>query len=574
MSNRKEITEFIEDKLSKIMSEKEADETVGKEAVHKSAKNLRKIGNYIVDRRNLGDKVPKSIDKTTKKAYDDAVSFIEANEKDMENSNEDQKRVYAQVKDSLIKVRSSQTYEELEGRRKNLEFLKKLNDDATEDPSNEGEAHAKKYIEQLINKIHLESKPSKLVHGGKVLFKGLFSQEGTMLGSVLNEFKFIGDMLKVGIPKLSEKDRASQLESVDSEIGRLSQPERSVKAKYKPEKPVDPGIAPQKTAPNEVAPASVSGQEPIKIGNQKIYPDDPMYAKIMGQSKVSPASPAEPERITSKPLIEPKASETKPGESKTSTLIVDKLIAKNVVIEKQAETKAKPHIKLKSGSSIENKPFKSELLGEEPESASKGSLLDTAKDTILGGAIGKKLTGLGGIAKSVVRSPIGATALAGGAMLAGGAALDTGLGALGVGKDEQGQDIQINQEQDEANWKKMSAWEKIQSGAARGIEKAGKFVFLDNMANQAASERISKETSYLKDRVDTKPTMIERSATDIPKATEKVEQKARELGTPPVIIQQPASQAQNQTAPTIVPIKGSIRPNESAFNRLQDKNFK
>lgn len=565
MSNRKEITDFVEEKLAKIIGEKEADETVSKEAVHKSAKNLRKIGNYIVDRRNLGDKVPKSIDNTTKKAYDNAVSFIESNEKDMENSNEDQKRVYAQVKDSLIKVRSSQTYEELEGRRKNLEFLKKLNDDATEDPSNEGEANAKKYIEQLITKIHLESKPSKLVQSGKVLFKGLFSQEGTMLGGALNELKFIGDMLKVAVPKLSEKDRASQMESVDAEISRLSQPERSVKAKYKPEKPIDPGIAPQKSSPNTVTPSPVSGQEPIKIGNQKIYPDDPMYNKIMGQSKVPPATPAEPEPISSKPSVGPKLVETK-----TSTLIVDKLIAKNVIVEKQA----KPHIKLKSGSSIENKPFKSELLGEEPAPTTNGSLLDTAKDTILGGAIGKKLTGLSGIAKSVVRSPIGATALAGGAMLAGGAALDTGLGALGVGKDEKDQDIQINPEQDEANWQKMSTWEKIQSGAARGIEKAGKFVFLDNMANQAASERITKETSYLKDRVETKPTMIEKSAQDIPKATDKIEQKARELGAQPVIIQQPASQAQNQVAPTIVPIKGSIRPNESAFNRLQDKNFK
>lgn len=564
MTNKTEITEIVEKELAKALTDLESEKNAMPETEHKSAKNLRKIGKYIVDRREMGEKVPRNIDKTTKKAYDDAVSYIDSNEKDMEKSNDDQKRIYTQVKDNLIKVRSSNSYEELETRRKNLEFLKKLNSDSVQDTNNLGEVNAKNYIEKLINKIHTESKPSKTVKVLGMVGKGLFSQEGTALGSVINEFKFIGDMLKVAVPKLS-KPSESSFEANDAEISRLSKAETVYKKQSKSFRDIDPGIVPKKAAPGIVTPPP--DKEPIKIGGQKIYPDDPMYAKIMGESKIPPASPAESVKVSSK-------------DTKTATLTVDKLIAKSIVLDKPLQT-TKPHIKLKSGSSVENKPFKTELLGEEPATGTpqsdSSSIIDTIKDAFLGSVLGKKIAGaggVGGIAKTVAKSKVGSTLLAGGAMLTGGAALDTGLGALGVGKDTSGNDLQLNEQQDTANWEKMSTWEKIQSGAARGIEKAGKFVFLDNMANQAASERIAKETEHLKDRVSTKPTMIEKSAQEIPKVTESIEKKARELGAQPVIISPPAQAPIEQQAPTIVPIRGSIRSNESAFNRFQDKTFR
>ena len=86
-------------------------------------------------------------------------------------------------------------------------------------------------------------------------------------------------------------------------------------------------------------------------------------------------------------------------------------------------------------------------------------------------------------------------AAAGAVMYGAGRALDYGLGAMGVGKDAQGNDIQIDQKADDANWNRMSWFEKAQSGMARGIEKVGGFV-APNMANQAAADRVKKESEY------------------------------------------------------------------------------
>ncbi len=88
-------------------------------------------------------------------------------------------------------------------------------------------------------------------------------------------------------------------------------------------------------------------------------------------------------------------------------------------------------------------------------------------------------------------------AAAAGVAVAGGAAVDYGLGKLGVGKDKEGNDLQVNTAQDDANWAKMSMGQKIESGFARGIEKTGSALFLGNVSKEAQATRIKKETEYL-----------------------------------------------------------------------------
>ena len=92
---------------------------------------------------------------------------------------------------------------------------------------------------------------------------------------------------------------------------------------------------------------------------------------------------------------------------------------------------------------------------------------------------------------------LGGKLLRGGVAVAGGAAVDYGLGKLGVGKDKEGNDLQVDEKQDDANWAKMSTGEKMQSGVLRGIEKAGNAFFLGNMTKQAQADRIKNETDYL-----------------------------------------------------------------------------
>ena len=116
------------------------------------------------------------------------------------------------------------------------------------------------------------------------------------------------------------------------------------------------------------------------------------------------------------------------------------------------------------------------------------------------GKLGGKL--LGG-AKMIGRAIPGALAVG-----LGGAVIDSALGAAGVGKMTPEEDEKL-QAQDEANWEKMTLGQKIQSGVARGIEKTGSFLFLDNMANQARKERIKSETKYLEENPNNLETKLQ-----------------------------------------------------------------
>ena len=115
----------------------------------------------------------------------------------------------------------------------------------------------------------------------------------------------------------------------------------------------------------------------------------------------------------------------------------------------------------------------------------------------------------GGILKSAGRAALNVVkrvaplAIAGSIMLGGINAVDTGLGKLGVGKDAEGNDLAIDEKQDDANWDKMSTGGKIMSGAARGIEKVGSFLGLDSLTRGARADRIKSETEYLKNKETT-----------------------------------------------------------------------
>lgn len=88
-------------------------------------------------------------------------------------------------------------------------------------------------------------------------------------------------------------------------------------------------------------------------------------------------------------------------------------------------------------------------------------------------------------------------------------AVDWGFGKFGVGKDERGKDLVVNESQDNVNWNRMSWWEKAQSGVARGIEKTGSFVGLDNIAREAQASRVKSETEYLDKTVGKQRTWAE-----------------------------------------------------------------
>lgn len=169
-----------------------------------------------------------------------------------------------------------------------------------------------------------------------------------------------------------------------------------------------------------------------------------------------------------------------------------------------------------AGSRAGIKPKTEEEKKAQEQEGGGGGLLETALDlggSLLGGGkgmlskAGGMLKGAGGKllggGKMLGAGLKGALSTAGGATLATGAAMvaapfvtDYVAGKFGVGKDEKGNDLVVNEKQDDANWERASLWEKIQSAPARGIEKVGS-LFGGNMARQARADRIKSETEYL-----------------------------------------------------------------------------
>jgi GH24 family phage-related lysozyme (muramidase) len=98
-----------------------------------------------------------------------------------------------------------------------------------------------------------------------------------------------------------------------------------------------------------------------------------------------------------------------------------------------------------------------------------------------------KLARLGGAA-------VGAAAFTG-LSIAGGYASDYVMDKTGASVDPG--ELEKLKSKDEANWQKMSIGEKIESGAARGVEKVGGFLGFDRLSERATAERIKSESDYL-----------------------------------------------------------------------------
>lgn len=153
--------------------------------------------------------------------------------------------------------------------------------------------------------------------------------------------------------------------------------------------------------------------------------------------------------------------------------------------------------------------------------------------------------GVGGKLASIAKG-VGAAAVMTGAVMG----VDYVAGQAGVGGNE------INESQDSKNWERASTWEKVQSAPARAVEGIGSFIGLDNLVNQAKSERIANETKYL----DDKAAAIERAQKEADK-TKRLKEPTS--GKAPAV-NVSTSTTNNQT---IIPMRATIKNQDDSFNR-------
>ena len=156
-----------------------------------------------------------------------------------------------------------------------------------------------------------------------------------------------------------------------------------------------------------------------------------------------------------------------------------------------------------------------------------------------------------------ITSIAGRAAVTGGLMAAAPIGVDAIAGKFGYGKDANGNAITVNTEQDDANWKAMNWWQKGVSGVGRGIEKAGSFLWMDNLARQAQADRIASETAYLRT-----PTIQAPGVQNPTVDTTKVSPSAGKPSN--VNTQQPAA------ASPVQPVSNVINPSDEAVAALKN----
>jgi len=172
-------------------------------------------------------------------------------------------------------------------------------------------------------------------------------------------------------------------------------------------------------------------------------------------------------------------------------------------------------------------------------STSSGDGIELSGKAVLGGgkaiATGARAALSGGARLASVALPYAAPAA-----IAYGAAnvVDYGVGKLGIGKDAEGNDIAVNAEQDDKNWEKMTTFQKLQSGFARGIEKTGSFVGLSNIAREAQAKRIESETKYLQ---KLEPAQAPSMANIVEGQSIEVGTSKQSISSAPVVINAPQS---------------------------------
>lgn len=219
--------------------------------------------------------------------------------------------------------------------------------------------------------------------------------------------------------------------------------------------------------------------KPVESNNQQPYPSSIIHTTTpKNKGKKSFYSTKEKEKEKN-PIITGMSSFVSPKDLQTSNFKADKLSVKEFgVTTLNVSNLNAPNLTQNSSGEAVGAGGGTPSILDGLFGSGKGSIRARA-----GSVLGKAKTMWKPLAKIGARGVVASLA-------------DTALGDIaGVGKDEYGNDLKPDTFQDDINWSKMSTGEKVMSSIPRGIESLGNLIGLGNMANQAKSDRIAKETA-------------------------------------------------------------------------------
>lgn len=563
---------------------------------------LKNIGDLITKKESVKKPYNTKVTRVVKSTYEKAIKQIEEKESEaMSDASDSQRHLLGKIQKTLVELRKTDDFDKLDDIRKELQSLNKKVSETG------GSDKAKKFILNFGEMIH---STSKLPASAKSISK-LSDRLGMENFSLTSLF----DLSALADPTVYKKDSLIRdivgLFASDKKKEQLQDIKATIKAKEDTldpfskkkikEKKLRDSDGPNATSnisstPSPITKAAATSAQP---GETFVDSKRTEYEKwaIGWRDKASGkmVTKAEQERINKEYNVEHGKPASAPVNASKSVsnkasiireLKVDKIIVKELIVKpKDSDLQGLLGMGGGGGGDGGGEDGISDMLPDIDI-----DLPDRKRRTPRKPRMPSKLGKLGRIAGKAAR-------FAGPALLAYGAAnaIDYAAGKYGVGKDAEGNDIQIDEEADESNWRKMSAWEKLQSGAARGVEHVGSFVGLDNMARQAEQERIAKESDYLKYRrervqpasaesekimadaakystgkIATKPSVATTMTPEIKNLSDIVDTKF--LNPAPVIITNPTPAAPSKET-VIMPVKGSVRPSDSSFNRFQDRVF-
>jgi len=619
---------------------------MAKNKIQSNIEQLEKIGDLLAKRDASDRPVHPVINDKVKSVFEESFNILKQKQNSMSEATDYQKKLLNRLLKTLVDIRKTDDFDSLDVVRKEVIKIEKQ---AEEDTN--GNPDIKKFISEISSKIYNDT---KLSNKDKTMsfVKGTIKQ--------LSPFAFF-DMSKLKDKRGSflSEDADDTLENIDASVAAKKETFDN-KKKSKSDKLASQAKQPTVSQKSEPTKA--------KVGETFIDEKRTTYEKYatgwrdIASGKM--ATKAEQERINSEynkqmgsptPKVKLGSDSAKKSDnsiSKITELKIDKAIIKELKIDKEAIDKLVDAITSRKGeteTSVEadniSIPDVDIDRGNRRGSRTPKSTKASGLKRVLGSA--KSLLGSAGrVATAAAPFAIPAAVAYGAAN-----AIDYGAGKLfGFGKDENGEDLQVDEKTDDANWNKMNAFQKMQSGLARGVEYAGSAVGLSNIARSAEVGRIKRESEFLnggestesstqrnseykfnesifaekdpenykkfkeyenqkkkeyssgkykgmhtaieikarndaikkfepeiekagagKVDVSTKPTASKELTTDIDKMTKSIDSKKTQSAAP-VVVTNPAPAAPAKET-VIMPVKGSVRPSDSSFNRFQDRVF-
>ena len=554
---------------------------------------LKNIGNLITRKESI--KKPRNIrvSKVTKNTYDTAIKHIEKKEDEaMAEASDPQKHLLGKIQKTLVELRNTNDFEKLDKLRDEIQFLNKKVSET------DGSKVAKKFINELANLIHSGSRISSSAKSMSSISDRLGMQEFSIpslfdLSALADPTVYQKGSLIRDIVGIFSSNKKEQLDEIQNSIkakettldpfSKKSIKEKKIRGKT--------GAIPTVDIPSVERTADIG--ETFVDSNKSEYEKWAIGWRNKETKKM--ATREEQARINKEysekhggRLVSPITKQSK--NNKIEQLLVDKIVVKELILKPKEFDLAgllglgkksddgglnspEIDIDLPDGRRIPTptpdgkktptpKPKGGGLLGNVksilPKIVSAAALIaggayainevsdieeqertgkikpreaTAEKAKIVGGLAGAGTAGLIGAGVGQVLIPIpGVGAAVGGA-------IGAGIGAVGGGA--------------------------IGKYGTKGVQSVSDMF--------SSSDDIMKGASrYSSGKIGTKPAASSTMTPEIKRLSDIVDTKF--LNPTPIVIKETAPQ-QPQKETIMVPIKGSVRPSDSSFNRFQDRVF-